>query len=166
MKAFRVPAGLGTTTCFPHLFLARRWAPSSSSAAGCRSHGLVFTVLYLLPSLGLGMVGLGRYLNECFPPFVAAGMLLDRVAGVGNISTAAGRGVPLGISRSCSSRLAPRPVVAGADGSGRLFCAAIAVPLPPLPPPLPVIYSHQPSAFRSTTMACVVNGCLVHLEAS
>ena len=24
------------------------------------------------------MVGLGRYANECFPPFVAAGMLLDR----------------------------------------------------------------------------------------
>jgi hypothetical protein len=24
------------------------------------------------------MVGLGRYANECFPPFVAAGELLDR----------------------------------------------------------------------------------------
>ncbi|HKA94400.1 MAG TPA: hypothetical protein VKE97_11395, partial [Acidimicrobiia bacterium] len=34
--------------------------------------------LYLLPSLGLGMVGLGRYANECFPPFVAAGELLHR----------------------------------------------------------------------------------------
>jgi hypothetical protein len=34
--------------------------------------------LYLMPSLGLGIVGLGRYTNECFPPFVAAGELLER----------------------------------------------------------------------------------------
>jgi MYXO-CTERM domain-containing protein len=64
---------------FPHLFLAlaalgalflvRRRLPFAWT---------VFTVLYLLPSLGLGMVGLGRYANECFPPFVAAGLLLDR----------------------------------------------------------------------------------------
>jgi Dolichyl-phosphate-mannose-protein mannosyltransferase len=40
----------------------------------------LFTVLYLLPSFGLGMVGLGRYANECFPPFVAAGALLERQA--------------------------------------------------------------------------------------
>jgi hypothetical protein len=33
----------------------------------------------LAPSLGLGLVGLGRYANECFPPFVAAGQLLHRV---------------------------------------------------------------------------------------
>jgi MYXO-CTERM domain-containing protein len=65
---------------FPHLFLAlaalgalllvRRRLPFAWT---------VFTVLYLLPSLGLGMVGLGRYANECFPPFVAAGQLLHRV---------------------------------------------------------------------------------------
>jgi hypothetical protein len=39
---------------------------------------LVFAALYLLPSLQLGMVGLGRYANECFPPFVAAGQFLER----------------------------------------------------------------------------------------
>ncbi|HEX7521385.1 MAG TPA: glycosyltransferase family 39 protein [Acidimicrobiia bacterium] len=38
----------------------------------------LFTLLYLLPSFALGMVGLGRYANECFPPFVAAGALLER----------------------------------------------------------------------------------------
>ena len=64
---------------YPHLFLAlaalgalflvRRRLPAAWT---------LFTVLYLLPSLGLGMVGLGRYANECFPPFVAAGVLLDR----------------------------------------------------------------------------------------
>jgi hypothetical protein len=64
---------------FPHLFLAaaalgalwivRRRLPAAWT---------VFTVLYLLPSLGLGMVGLGRYANECFPPFVAAGQILHR----------------------------------------------------------------------------------------
>jgi Dolichyl-phosphate-mannose-protein mannosyltransferase len=64
---------------FPHLFLAvaalgalflvRRRLPFAWT---------VFTVLYLLPSLGLGMVGLGRYANETFPPFVAAGELLRR----------------------------------------------------------------------------------------
>jgi hypothetical protein len=64
---------------FPHLvlaaaalvalFLVRRRLPAAWS---------VFTVLYLLPSFGLGLVGLGRYANECFPPFVAAGELLHR----------------------------------------------------------------------------------------
>jgi hypothetical protein len=40
---------------------------------------LVFAGLYLIPSLQLGMVGVGRYANECFPPFVAAGQVLERV---------------------------------------------------------------------------------------
>jgi hypothetical protein len=36
------------------------------------------TLLYVLPSLALGIVGMGRYANESFPPFVAAGNILDR----------------------------------------------------------------------------------------
>ena len=39
---------------------------------------LVFGALYLIPSLQLGMVGVGRYANECFAPFVAAGQILER----------------------------------------------------------------------------------------
>jgi hypothetical protein len=39
---------------------------------------IVFVALYLLPSLVTGMVGLARYANECFPPFVAAGDILER----------------------------------------------------------------------------------------
>lgn len=39
---------------------------------------LVLTALYLLPPLVVGMVGLGRYANEVFPPFVAAGEILRR----------------------------------------------------------------------------------------
>jgi hypothetical protein len=39
---------------------------------------IVYTVLYLAPSLALGMVGLGRYATDTFPPFVAAGDLLER----------------------------------------------------------------------------------------
>lgn len=39
---------------------------------------LVFGLLYLIPSLQLGMVGVGRYANECFPPFVGVGQLLER----------------------------------------------------------------------------------------
>ena len=35
-------------------------------------------VLYVAPSFALGMVGLGRYANDTFPPFVAAGDLLER----------------------------------------------------------------------------------------
>jgi hypothetical protein len=84
VKAFVLaPFRESCLTCYhyvyPHLFLAaaalgalflmRRRLPAAWS---------VFTVLYLLPSLGLGMVGLGRYANECFPPFVAAGQLLHR----------------------------------------------------------------------------------------
>jgi hypothetical protein len=39
---------------------------------------LVFGALYLIPSLQLGMVGVGRYANECFAPFVGIGQLLER----------------------------------------------------------------------------------------
>jgi len=39
---------------------------------------LAWSGLVLLPSLFFGVVGLGRYANECFPPFVAAGQVLER----------------------------------------------------------------------------------------
>jgi len=39
---------------------------------------ILLTALSLLPSLITGMVGLARYTNECFPPFVAAGQILER----------------------------------------------------------------------------------------
>src|SRR5262249_47296038 len=62
---------------FPHLFLALA-ALGALLRKRLPFAWTVFTVLYLLPSLGLGMVGLGRYANECFPPFAAAGELLHR----------------------------------------------------------------------------------------
>jgi hypothetical protein len=37
-----------------------------------------FTILYLVPSLALGVVGMGRYATEAFPPFVAVGAVLER----------------------------------------------------------------------------------------
>jgi hypothetical protein len=37
-----------------------------------------FTLLYLLPSLALGVVGLARYATETFPPSIAGGTLLER----------------------------------------------------------------------------------------
>jgi len=40
---------------------------------------IVFAGLYLLPSFGFGLVGLGRYAGECFPVVIAAGILLERV---------------------------------------------------------------------------------------
>jgi hypothetical protein len=40
---------------------------------------LVLTALYLVPPLFIGIVGLGRYATECFPPFVAGGELLARM---------------------------------------------------------------------------------------
>lgn len=39
---------------------------------------LVLTALYLAPAFVVGMVGLGRYAGEVFPPFVAAGEILHR----------------------------------------------------------------------------------------
>ena len=58
---------------------------------------LVFTVLYLVPSFVLGIVGLGRYANECFPAFVAAGQILaqwkPRVAYVALTASAVGLAV-------------------------------------------------------------------------
>jgi hypothetical protein len=37
-----------------------------------------FTVLYLAPSFFLGVVGMGRYATDTFPPVVSAGVLLER----------------------------------------------------------------------------------------
>jgi hypothetical protein len=58
---------------------------------------LVFTALYLLPSFVLGIVGLGRYANECFPAFVAAGQILGgwkpRVATAALVASAVGLAV-------------------------------------------------------------------------
>jgi hypothetical protein len=58
---------------------------------------LVFTVLYLVPSFALGIIGLGRYANECFPAFVAAGQILagwrPRVAYAALVASAAGLAV-------------------------------------------------------------------------
>jgi hypothetical protein len=39
---------------------------------------VVLVALSLLPSLALGVVGLGRYAVQCFPLAIAAGALLDR----------------------------------------------------------------------------------------
>ena len=41
---------------------------------------IVYTACYLLPSLGLGIIGLGRYSGECFPVLVACGIALERAA--------------------------------------------------------------------------------------
>ena len=46
------------------VLIGRRRIPSSWSW---------FTVLYLLPSLALGVVGLARYATETFPPYIAGG---------------------------------------------------------------------------------------------
>jgi hypothetical protein len=37
-----------------------------------------FTVLYLVPSLALGMVGLARYATDLFPPYIAGASILER----------------------------------------------------------------------------------------
>jgi hypothetical protein len=39
---------------------------------------LLLTALYLVPAFVVGMVGLGRYAGEIFPPFVAGGEILRR----------------------------------------------------------------------------------------
>jgi len=51
------------------VFIGRRRLPRSWSW---------FTLLYLLPSLALGVVGLARYATETFPPYIAGGDLLER----------------------------------------------------------------------------------------
>ncbi len=40
---------------------------------------LAFSALYLGPPLALGVIGLGRYANECFPVMAAAGGILERL---------------------------------------------------------------------------------------
>jgi hypothetical protein len=50
------------------VLLVRRRIPSSWTW---------YTILYLAPSLVLGMVGLARYATDTFPPAVAGGIILD-----------------------------------------------------------------------------------------
>ena len=64
-----VPHGLLALGAVAVVVLQRRRIPGS---------WILLTALSLLPSLLTGMVGLARYTNECFPPFVAAGQILDR----------------------------------------------------------------------------------------
>ncbi|HXY93758.1 MAG TPA: hypothetical protein VEP49_14850 [Acidimicrobiia bacterium] len=56
-------------TALALVFAARHRIPRSWS---------LLTVLYVVPSLALGIVGMGRYANECFPPFASAGHILSR----------------------------------------------------------------------------------------
>ncbi len=67
---FAIPHALLGVAALVAVWIRRRDLPVAYSA---------FAVLYLVPPLALGMVGLGRYANECFPPFLAAGEILDRV---------------------------------------------------------------------------------------
>ncbi len=68
---FAIPHAVLGIAAMAVVWARRRALPAAYTA---------FAVLYLLPSLVLGMVGLGRYANECFPPFLAAGDILDRVS--------------------------------------------------------------------------------------
>ncbi len=58
---------------------------------------IVFALLYLVPSLALGVVGLARYTNECFPVFVGVGMLLEKWRPRWRIAYFATSAVALGI---------------------------------------------------------------------
>ncbi|MEX2099981.1 MAG: glycosyltransferase family 39 protein [Acidimicrobiia bacterium] len=64
-----LPHGLLAIAAIAVVVLQRRRLPGA---------WIVLTALSLLPSLITGMVGLARYSNECFPPFVAAGQVLER----------------------------------------------------------------------------------------
>lgn len=79
ITAIGVFTGAGKWSAVPHLVLAVAgigvviWQRKRLPVAF-----LVLTAFSLLPSLVTGMVGLARYTNECFPPFVAAGMVLEK----------------------------------------------------------------------------------------
>jgi Dolichyl-phosphate-mannose-protein mannosyltransferase len=64
---------------WPHLFLA---VAAIAAVLICRRRlpgaWTALTLLYIVPSLGFGMIGLGRYATETFAPFVAAGEILRR----------------------------------------------------------------------------------------
>lgn len=71
--------GRDTLTVLPHLALGLAVAAALVIE---RRHiplaWMAFTGLWILPSLWLGMVGIGRYAAGTFPPFVAAGRILHR----------------------------------------------------------------------------------------
>jgi hypothetical protein len=67
---FAIPHALLALVALAAVWVRRRALPVAYTA---------FAALYLLPSLITGIVGLGRYANECFSPFLAAGDILDRV---------------------------------------------------------------------------------------
>jgi hypothetical protein len=68
------------TDLYPHVILAtaalavviaqRRRLPRS---------WVLLSALVIVPSFALGVQGMARYANECFPPFVAAGQVLERL---------------------------------------------------------------------------------------
>jgi hypothetical protein len=70
-KAAVIPHAVLAAAAITIVVLERRRLPRSWVA---------FTALYLLPSLVTGMAGLGRYANECFPPFVAFGQWCERIS--------------------------------------------------------------------------------------
>jgi len=64
----------------PHMLMA---LPALAVIAFCwrrlPAHWLTFAAAYLLPSLLVGVVGLGRYVNDCFVSFIAAAMVLEKL---------------------------------------------------------------------------------------
>jgi hypothetical protein len=56
---------------------------------------LLLAALALLPSLGLGMLGMPRYASSCFPVLVAAGIVLARLPRGARVAVLAGSAVAL-----------------------------------------------------------------------
>ena len=77
ITAFGLFSAPGNGSALPHALLALgALAVIVIRRAHLPRSWLVFSFLYLVPSFALGIVGLGRYANECFPAFVAAGQVL------------------------------------------------------------------------------------------
>jgi hypothetical protein len=58
---------------------------------------IVFVALTIVPSLVLGVVGLGRYAVQCFPLAIATGAVLDRLDGrLGRLAVWASAGAIVG----------------------------------------------------------------------
>jgi len=92
LAAFALAAG-----CL--LACARRLPPS----------WLAFAVLWIVPSLFLGILGMPRYVSSCFPVFAAAGLLLARAPRAidGGMLATGGAGLAFLAWRIASGRMMP-----------------------------------------------------------
>ena len=99
---------------FAVVVLGARVAPPAARNGSC------IAALALLPSLGLGLLGMPRYTAACFPLFVAAGIVLARLPRPAQVAALAGSAAGLAVPRAAHPARGAHAV----SGDGALAASA------------------------------------------